>query len=106
MEKKDSTRKFYRDYITSLIKKGAMKIALSWIAKKATWLTTGPLGWLTGLILDQLWDRFGEKTVKWALRKGTLFYDKTDGKIKAVKVIEARGTNDSSYDDAVDDILN
>jgi len=103
MVKKD--RKFYRDYISDLIRKGAVKAALSWIAKKMAFLTTGPLGWLTTLVLEQAWDYFGDKMVKWALRKGALVIDKTDGYIKAKKIKDARESDGTSYDDSVDDVF-
>lgn len=105
MSQKNRSRKFYRDHIAGLVKDGAVKAALSWITKKVAFMTTGPLGWLTTLVLEQLWDYFGDKMVRWALRKGALIYDKVDGNIKAVKIKKSRGQGGSAYDDAVDDIF-
>ena len=99
-------RDWIRDYISDLIKKGAVKAVLSWLSKKISKIVTGPLGWLASLIISQAWDFFGDKIVRWAVRKGTLIYDKIDGNIKAVKIKQARGRGDSSYDDAVDDVFN
>lgn len=98
-------RKELRDKISAFIKEGAVKTALSWIVKRFAFLSSGPLGWLTTLIVSELWDYFGDKVVRWATRKGALIYDKIDGNIKAIKVKDARGSNDSSYDSSVDDIL-
>lgn len=102
---KQDKRKQFRDFISNKIKNGAVKTALSWIATKAAWATTGPLGWLATLILGEIWDYVGDKFVKWALRKGALVYDKADGSIKAKKIKKARQNADSNYDDAVDDVF-
>lgn len=101
-------RKQTRDYVSGLIKNGAIKIALSWIAKKAAALTVGPLGWLVTLILEQFWDYFGDKLVRWAFRKGCLVVDTIDGTIKSRKIKEAReanSENSSDYDAAVDSVF-
>lgn len=105
-QKSKFTREWVRDYISDLVTKGVVKTVLAWIAKKAAFMTTGPLGWLTSLIIEQIWDYFGDKMVRWAVRKGALFIDKVDGNIKAVKIKNARGKGGSDYDDAVDDVFN
>lgn len=101
--KKD--RKFWRDYIAKIIKDGAVKIGLSWLVKRFAILATGPLNWLASLVVIEIWDFFGDKLVRWALRKNALIYDTVDGNIKAVKIKKSRGRNDSTYDSSVDDVF-
>jgi hypothetical protein len=98
-------KKETRESVSNFIKGGVVQAALSWLVKSFSSLSSGPMGWLVNLVLSQLWDRFGDMAVRWAIRKGALFVDKTDGKIKAVKVENARKSDDSSYDDAVDDVF-
>jgi len=98
-------KKKLKQIILDLAREGAIKQALLWLARKAAFLTTGPFSWLTEIIINQIWDAFGDKVVRWAFRKGVLVYDKTDGYIKAVKIKKSRGKRDSSYDSSVDDIF-
>ena len=90
--------------MSRLVRKGVVKTALSWIATKAAFLTTGPLGWFVTLILDEIWDFFGDKIVRYAMIKGALVYDKASGTIKVHKIRKAKQSgNQDEYDSAVDD---
>ena len=98
------SRKETRDYIAGLVKSGAVKTALSWITKKWAFFATGPLGWLAALVLDQVWDYFGDKIVRYGMRKGALIYDKVDGHIKVIKIKEAKKDGkQADYDNSIDD---
>lgn len=99
------SRKWVRDYLSSIIKKGALKVAFSWIGKKAAFLATGPLGWLATLVMNGLWDYFGDRVVRWSVKKGALVFDEIEGSIKALKIRKARDESGENYDNAVDDVF-
>ena len=99
-------RKYVTDLISKFLKDKAAKAALSFLTKKIAFLATGPGGWIFGIAFGILWNKFGDKAIKWLSRKGAFAVDLGTGKVKANKITKARkeGTNED-YDNAVDDMF-
>ena len=90
------SRKVIRDKVTNFLKSKVMKLILDFIALKAAWLLSGPIGWITNLVLTLLWNRFGRAAANWLMRKGVLGVDMTHGKIKIYKIDKAKDENDAN----------
>lgn len=62
--------------------------------------------WIAKIIVGYGFDKILVPVINTLIRKGTLLYDVTDGKIKVKKLREARNDNNQQdYDNSVDDIL-
>lgn len=98
------TRKLIRDKISAIIRGRVVSLAISFIATKVAWLATGPWGWVLNIVLSAVWNLVGDKMVRWAVRKGGLVLDKTQGKIRINKINKAK--QDEDIDEYVDTISN
>jgi hypothetical protein len=101
----DQSRKFWRDKIAQFLKSRAVNSALDFIRKKAIWAVTGNVGWITTLVINKLWNRFGDPLVRYLIRKEALGVDIAKGKIRISKIGVAKDENDSEkYWDTISDI--
>lgn len=82
-----------------------MEAALAFISKGWSLVNRGPIKWITEKFIEYIWDKSGDKAVRFVLRKGWLIYDVADGHFKIKKVNKAKDENDdSTYWDTISDI--
>ena len=98
-------RKYYRDKVSKFIKTGVVNAALVYIGGIWTKAVGGPIGWIVERLLEYVWDKTGDKLIRFLVRKTYLGVDKASGKIRIRKINKAKNeNNDTDYWNTISDI--
>ena len=93
----------FKKYLIDFLKGSAVKFALRKILGSA--VMGGFKAWLVKFIVSELFEHVAQPVILLSLRKGLLFYDKTQGKIRVKKIQKAKEEGDEqTYDSNIDDV--
>lgn len=102
---KQSLTEWLKAYLLQVLKQKFVEAAL----KKVFGTLIGISGfkvWLISFVTKEFWDEICRPLVLWAIRKGLLVYDVTEGKIIVARIKRARDdSSQDDYDSAVDDLF-
>lgn len=107
MEKKVKLSKEFWEALKNLLIRLLKTKAIEWLGKKLfkNAAVAGFKGWLVKTAVELAWKYLGEPLSEFAIRKGLFIYDKIDGKIKSVKLEEAKKDHDKEDRDRVIDSI-
>jgi len=89
-QKNKKDRKYYRDKVSGLIKTGVVNSALVYVGGIWTKFAGGPIGWIAEKLLEYVWDKTGDKFIRFLVRKSYLGVDLKTGQIRIKKINKAK----------------
>ncbi len=96
-------RKQVRDFVSKWAESGVTKVALGWLSSVWGLAAFKPVRWLIEETFIYIWNKTGDRALRWLFINGYYVVDRIEGTIKAKRVENAE--NQQDYDDAVDDIF-